>query len=382
MDILEKDRQIRTIYYVTFISLITVMILIFCLIVYKHYDDLLQQRNVVTMFAAVETPTGTRPGDTLVYEEVVQSHSHTKQTRDVHLLARTNHQVLKLYLDGELLFESGTYNPNENPGREMFFVALPPNYAGKTLRAEITSPYNHYHGRMTPIFVSDLETLNYYVVETSMRSAIVMVFCVFVGVCTIVLTLWQAVTTKRDVLYKNIFIGLFVITVGVIAASLELIVYKLLSPLQMSAFSVGVYLLWQVPFCWFSYFSCNKYRKLLLPAALAHTAFVFVAYTLQGLGIMALPSVLDFNNLLLTIGFFYIIVIFVLEARDINRYIQVVTPFAIAGYLNAFYTVYFVKDAVRYDIFINTILVLMFCMVSYNVIKFFRRHYVPKNKSA
>lgn len=382
MDILEKNRQIRTIYIATFIFLFAAMVLIFCFIIYKHYDDLLQQRNVVTMFAEVEKPAGTHPGDTLVYEEVMQPHSHTRQTSDVHLLVRTNHQVLRLYLDGVLLFESGIYDPDANPGRGMFFVALPTNYAGKTLSAEITSPYSHYHGRLTPIFVSDLETLNYYVVETSMLSAIVMAYCVFIGIFTIVLTLWQAVTTKRDVLYKNIFIGLFAISVGVIAASLELVVYRLLPPLQMSIFTVGVYLSWQVPFCWFAYFSCKKYRKILLPVAVAYTAFVFGAYAFQWLGVIALPSILDFNNMLLTIGMLYIIVIFVLETRNKNRYVQVVTPFAIVGYLNAFYTVYFSKDVVRYDIFINTILILMFCMVAYNVIRFFRRHYCTKRKSA
>lgn len=292
------------------------------------------------------------------------------------LLIKANHQTVRLRLDDREFFASGSHDPANNPGMALFFVPLPENYAGKVLSMEVVSPYSHYSGRTSPVLLGDIQSLEAYAISNSMRSVILMAICLFMGFCTIALTIVQAI--RSQVSWENFSIGVFSIVWGLYYLCTDYIAYQFFSPLWMSLLSIGFYFAMQAPLSLFFYFASRHYKKQFLGAALVHCGFVAAAYLLQGFGIKQFPQLLNINNTLYIVGFSYLIIFSILEIQKGNRLLLLVTPFMSVAYLSlmrAFTVFYGTRGPVNYNIYKDTFFLLILAVLLYNIVLFFRQHY-------
>lgn len=290
------------------------------------------------------------------------------------LMIRVNHQYVAVYLDNERLFSNGEYVENENPGMSLHFILLPKDYAGKTLKLEITSPYNLYAGRTSPILMGTIPSLEAYALSSSMRSVIFMAMCLLLGLCTIALTLIQAL--NGSVRPQNLAVGVFAVVWAFYYVCTEYIVFQFFTPTQMSMFSLGFYFFMQVPLTMFFYFSFNHYQSRMLPAVILHSGFVAAAFILQFLDIVDLPRLININNIFLT-GLLYTTVLSILEATKKNRLIMLAAPFLIIAYISMLYNflVFYNRVGVVTYSYKDTYFLLILSILIYNVQQFFSQYY-------
>jgi len=111
---------------------------------------------------------------------------------------KSNHQSIKLYLEGKQLFDSLMPLKGKNPGMALHFVALPKEYKGKLLQVELTSPYGDYSGAPGSIYLGTIASLEAYALSRSMLHTLLMVLCLAAGVFIMVLALWHRKTEKMD----------------------------------------------------------------------------------------------------------------------------------------------------------------------------------------
>lgn len=326
-----------------------------------------QSKILTNLIYSVDVPAG---------ETLTLRKSLDIEMKNAALLIKTNHQTIRLYLNGKEIFASSNNDPSKNPGMALFFVPLPGDYTGKILTMEIVSPYSHYSGRTTPVFLGDIQSLEAYTLSQSMRSVIFMAICLFIGICTIALTILQAM--RNHVNWGNFAIGVFAIVWGLYYLCTDYIAYQFFSPLWMSILSIGFYFAMQAPLSLFFYFSYRHYRKYFLPAVFVHCGFVAAAYWLQAFEIKQFTQLLNINNTIYTVGFFYIILLSILEIRKGNRFFWLVTPFMVIAYISlmkAFIVFYGSKGPVNYNIYKDTFFLFILVVLLYNIVQFFHQHY-------
>ncbi|MDR1702107.1 MAG: GHKL domain-containing protein [Sporomusaceae bacterium] len=290
------------------------------------------------------------------------------------LLIRANHQTVNVYLNEQALFLEN-YQPGQNPGMALHFILLPDDYLHKTLKIEITSPYALYAGRTSSIFLGTIPSLGAYAVSSSMRSFILMAICLFLGCCTIALTVLQALKGFTD--KQNLALGVFAVVWAVYYVCTDYISFLFFTPSQMSLLSLGSYFVFQIPLTFFLYFSLEKYKKWLLPAVVLPLVFALTAFSLQFLQLVDLPRLVDINNLLLT-GLIYAIVLSGLEAvKEKNRLLLVVVPFLLIAYLSMLYNfdVFYNRRGIVPYSYKDTYFLLILVVLVYNIQQFFRRYY-------
>ncbi|MDU4962182.1 MAG: GHKL domain-containing protein [Sporomusaceae bacterium] len=305
------------------------------------------------------------------------------QVENAALLIKTNHQTVRLYLDQQQLFASGSHEPGQNPGMGLFFVPLPADYANKQLVMEIISPYSHYSGRTSPVLLGDIQSLQAYTLSQSMRSVILMSICLFLGFCTISLTIVQAL--RRQINWGNFSLGLFAVVWGLYYPCTDYIAYQFFSPGWMSVLSIGFYFSMQVPLSLFFYFSARHYQKQFLFAVLIHCGFVVTAFWLQALSLRQFPELLNINNFIYIVVFLYSIILSVLEIKKGNRFFLLITPFMAIAYsslMMAFTVFYGTRGPVNYNIYKDTFLLLILTVLAYNIMVFFRQFYQRQQEVA
>lgn len=289
------------------------------------------------------------------------------------ILVRTNHQAISVYLDGVplLVRESA---PDENPGMALYFLLLPPDYPGKTLTLEITSPYYQYAGLTGRVYMGSIPTLEAFTLSRSMRSVIMMSMCLLIGLMTIALTLVQAV--KGAPRWGQLCIGMFAVVLALYYVCVDYIVFQFFTPLQMSMLSLGLYYLLPLPLLLFFCFSFRHYRKWLLPVVALHGVFVAVAFVLQGFGLVQLPRLLDVNNLFWAL-LLYAVVLTFLEAARKNRLMIIAAPFMALMYGSILYNfrTFYGRDGVVPYSYRDTYFLLILSVLIFSIQQFFSRYY-------
>lgn len=289
------------------------------------------------------------------------------------LMLRTNHQTVSVYLDEIRLLTTQPTSCN-NPGMSLEIILLPENYAGKTLKIEMISPYELYAGRTGPIFLGDIPSLEAYALSTSMRSVIIMAMCLLIGAATIVLTLTEA--ANGFIRSQNLAIGIFAIIWALYYVCTEYIAFYFFSPLQMSYISLGLYFSVHLPLTLFFYFSFKRYQGWLLPMIAVQAFFMLAAALLQAFHIADLPRLINTNNILLA-GLIYVIVLAVLEAANNNRFILMSLPFLVVAYVSMLYNfkVFYTRSGVVPYSYRDTYFLFVIFVLIYNMKQFFSNHY-------
>lgn len=294
--------------------------------------------------------------------------------RDAAILIRTNHQFIQVYLDGMPLFTDQSIVSQENPGMALHFITLPKDYLQKTLSVEMTSPYALYSGRTSPILLGTVSSLETYAISSSMRSIIMMIMCLIVGISTLLMTFVQILNGEKHPEY--LAIGIFSIIWGLYYVCTEYIVFLFFPPYWVSVLSMTFYFTFQIPLVLYFYFSFRHYRKWMLPAVIVHGGFAAAAILLQIFNLVHLPHMVNANNILLS-GLIYTIVLVILEALKGNKMMALSAPFLLIAYVSMLYNfyVFYTRNGVVPYSYRDTYLLLILSVLIYNVQQFFKNYY-------
>ena len=296
------------------------------------------------------------------------------------ILIRANHQAVNVFLDDVSLYSDKVYNPEQNPGMALHFISLPDDYLNKTLKIEITSPYELYSGRTSPILLGTIPSLEAFTLSKSTRPFMLMAICLLLGIAVLLFTFIQGL--YGEIRKEQMMIGIFAIIWALYYVCTEYISFQFFTPQQMSVISLGLYFTFQVPLTLFIYFSMEWYKKWMLPAVILHGGFAAVALVLQLFDIVDFPRLLNINNLLLA-GLIYTVVLTVLEALKKNSMMILTAPFLIISYismLDNFFVFYTRSNVVPYS-YRDTFLCLILAVLVYSVIKFVRRVYHQRREN-
>lgn len=296
------------------------------------------------------------------------------------ILIRANHQHVNVYLDDKPLFVDTMNSESENPGMALHFLLLPTDYLGKTLRVELTSPYYQYAGLTGHIYMGSIPSLEAFTISHSMRSVIMMSMCLLIGLMIIGLTLLQAL--KGSLHKGQLAIGVFAVILALYYVCVDYIVFQFFTPTMMSILSLGFYYLLPLPLMLFFYFFFQHYRKWMIPAIILHSAFVIIAFVLQGLNLVQLPKLLDYNNILWA-GFLYTVVLTFLEAFKKNRLMIIAAPFMVFTYISIaynFWTFYGRSGTVPYS-YRDSYFLLILSVLIFSIQQFFSQYYQQQRNS-
>lgn len=388
-----KDIHPNAMYFISLMLIVIVVIFLFMFFYFKAYDKPYMTKQMADISDhwsyEIESTGQTGVLDNLKYACKVEPNDTIRlhKTLDIEIpkasvLVKTNHQTINLYIDGEEIFSSGVHDPNKNPGMALFFVPLPDNYKNKELTISIISPYRNYAGRTSSIYIGDIPSLEAFTISKSMRSVIFMALCIFLGLCTIILTIVQAIYNRIN--YANLAIGVFSVVWGFYFVCTDFITYQFFSPSLMSDLSIGLYFLMHPPLILFFYLSFKHYKRLFLPTTILHSGFVVIAFLLRIFNVLRFPEILNINNVIYVSGFFITIVVSILEIRKKNRYLILVTPFMCVAYyaiVQGVSVFYGTKMSVNYDICKYTFFLLALVVLIYNILQFFRDYYKAENKA-
>lgn len=130
------------------------------------------------------------------------------------LRIRSSMQSMKLYLDEDLIFESGkpTDGPLHSPLASVwYFVPLPLEVQGKTLTMEISSPIKGFSGTINAVNYGSSETLHLDLFVKHRIGLVSSLIVMFLGLLTLVLSFFLSNMEDRRLFY----LGLFAVSIGI-----------------------------------------------------------------------------------------------------------------------------------------------------------------------
>lgn len=294
--------------------------------------------------------------------------------RDAALMLKSNHQRLRVFLDGELLFES-PYDPEiKNPGMGLHFVPLPEDYEGKLLHVEIISPYEAYSGAPGSVYIGDIPSLQTFALfHRSLPHTLLMAYCLAAGGFMMVLAVLRR--NRSAVSWGDFCFGVFSVLWGFYFPSGDYIAHQFLAPRWVSLISIGLYYLYPLPLMLYFYSRFSRRRKAFLPAVVLMGAFAAVSFGLQIFGIMDFPEMLSVFNPLYILSTVYMIVLGFTEIKRGDRFIRFTVPWIMLVFLISMQSmISFYTTRVRQDETLYEMAVFSFIMVVwvYNIMVFLR----------
>lgn len=164
-------------------------------------------RQEVTLPANLDTAAG----ETTVIETVLPSYIPTQST----ICLRASMQFVRAYLDDALIYEFGTDGQllsETEAGSAWVLFRLPDDSQSKTLRIELTSPYDSFSGKIGSIYCSSKASILFDIFGTYAIGFFVFVALAIIGIILLVMFLSTAVPGLRNP--TLLYLALFSITVG------------------------------------------------------------------------------------------------------------------------------------------------------------------------
>lgn len=290
------------------------------------------------------------------------------------LMLKSNHQRLRVFLDGELLFES-PYDPKvTNPGMGLHFVSLPDGYAGKLLHIEIISPYAAYAGAPGSVYIGDIPSLQTFALfHRSLPHKLLMAYCLAAGGFMMALAVLRR--NRSAVKWGDFCFGVFSVLWGFYFPSGDYIAHQFLSPRWVSLISIGLYFLYPLPLMLYFYSQFSRRRKAFLPAIVLMGAFVTAAFGLQISGVRDFPELLGVFNPLYVLSVVYMLALGFTEMKRGSRFIRFTVPWMTLVFLISiqsmisFYTTRIKQDETLYEMAVFSFIMVVW---GYNILTFLR----------
>lgn len=145
-------------------------------------------------------------------EVMVMERKMTEKPAHPELLIQGDHQWIAVYLDDEQVYshtESDTHSLNgKNPGKILTELQMPKEYAGKTLRIKISSPYQQYAGLPPRVFIGEADSLMAFVFSVSLTQILILILAVTLGITILIYVghrLWKKRQLQPELFYSVVF---------------------------------------------------------------------------------------------------------------------------------------------------------------------------------
>ncbi|MEG1781699.1 MAG: diguanylate cyclase, partial [Oscillospiraceae bacterium] len=131
------------------------------------------------------------------------------------ICVRTSMQNVKIYIDGELLYDS--YPKNERfigktSGSLWNFIRVPQNEHQSEITIEITSPYPSRSGKLNDVLYGSKSSILFSIIEAQLPDFIISIIFIIIGIVIIILSISLSRASARSL--NLAYIGIFSILTG------------------------------------------------------------------------------------------------------------------------------------------------------------------------
>ncbi|MGX7352370.1 hypothetical protein RU97_GL001827 [Enterococcus canis] len=301
----------------------------------KHTWQLYNKENPNLVFLSehIQQLPNTLPNETIVMERTLQ-----RKVANAELLVKGNHQHLKVFLDGELLYDGGQTIKDKNPGLTVAMVDLPSDYIGRLLQIEVTTPYQAYAGLPAQVFIGDNTSLIASMFSHAIPNLIILTICLALGATLLGFFLYKGIRNRAFEM-EYLLLGIFTILVGLSDISTDTASYLFFDPHIHSTLANGLYLLTPIFIMVFLYLKSHHYRKWYGAFVLTMVLVVITLFGLDFLNIWKFPDAMLLVNSLYVVGALSTAMLAVGEWYHRNRFYSFLVPFImLAAIIN--FTVY------------------------------------------
>ncbi|MEG1862094.1 MAG: diguanylate cyclase [Oscillospiraceae bacterium] len=154
--------------------------------------------------------------DAAPWEKVVISRLLPENPVDgTSICVRTSMQNVKIYIDGELLYDS--YPKNERfigktSGSLWNFIRVPQNEHQSEITIEITSPYPSRSGKLNDVLYGSKSSILFSIIEAQLPDFIISIIFIIIGIVIIILSISLSRASARSL--NLAYIGIFSILTG------------------------------------------------------------------------------------------------------------------------------------------------------------------------
>ncbi|WP_122645371.1 hypothetical protein [Enterococcus mediterraneensis] len=265
-------------------------------------------------------------------EVMVMERKMTEKPAHPELLIQGDHQWIAVYLDDEQVYshtESDTHSLNgKNPGKILTELQMPKEYAGKTLRIKISSPYQQYAGLPPRVFIGEADSLMAFVFSVSLTQILILILAVTLGI-TILIYVGHRLWKKRQLQPELFLFGCFSITVGLESAAGDIVSGLLFSPLINSTLANVCATF--IPLFLVSYYClrmtvAKRYYLMWIIPQICISFIVLGVATFTNRDLPELMSIIDILNVFGTLATSLACII---EATHKNRFFVVCAPWIV-----------------------------------------------------
>ncbi len=242
-----------------------------------------------------------------------------KNYRGPTLLLRTPHQFLEVYIDGNLIYNYGKFDPThpiKSPGAVWQFISLPDDFQGKVLTLKIYSPFVKFSGYIGNAYLGEEGNHVLTIIKTYIIPFILSILFIIIGLLLLFISFISFISKKE---YLSILhLGSFSIVSGIwVGCESKVIQLFFNHPLLLMYISFISLFLMPVPFTYFlvNLFNIPKKRLIFYINNSAILAFLlfFVLDFLQ------IKSLLDTAIIYFIMLVIYMIIFILLIVTNSNK---------------------------------------------------------------
>jgi diguanylate cyclase (GGDEF)-like protein len=203
---------------------------------------------------------------------------------DPTLFLRTSQQLMKVYIDGKLVYSYGYTGKQDMrflPGSSWHFVKLPLAYEGKKIEISLASPYKQYSGHVNSMYIGDQSSLILHLISQYGIILIIASVILLIGITSMIIYI---VLKSREGRFKSLlYLGLFSILSSIwIAAESKIIQLLVDKPVLLLYLSCISLFLLPIPLLLFIINTYKPVKKVLLGVFIKlFTAFFIIVSILQ-----------------------------------------------------------------------------------------------------
>lgn len=133
-------------------------------------------------------------------ETVVIENTIPKEYQGLTLSFLSADKMLKVYIDGKLVYEFGTKDERafgHTPGSITNFIDIPDEVEEGNIRIEMVSPYDNYAANISTMIIAERDIAIFHLIKSKLFSIICSIVIIFVGTILFILFLMQKISQKN-----------------------------------------------------------------------------------------------------------------------------------------------------------------------------------------
>lgn len=294
------------------------------------------------------------------------------EVADANLVIRGNNQWIKVYLNEQILYDRTDENQQNSPGLSLAVVDLPPNYAGKQLKIEVSSPYENYSGIPPKIYVGKTGPIISFIFSQSVPQVVTMIIAIFLGIGILIYAIFT-LYKKKTLDISLLILSCFALVLGFESVSEDILSGVLFEPIVHSTLSDIFNILTSVFLVLYYLSRMIHYKKIyglfcLLQLSIQLGVLFYSLFTAS-----ELTELIPIANVASVISTLVTSLVCVGEAYHNNRFFIACTPWIVL--IAIFHCMLYIQPALGIyysNINWSTILfmLILVIMISYNIVEY------------